>query len=578
MERTIPFIFLIAFFLSNVAKADDVDFTPKHPSFSLEETTISLIHTAINNNELTCEELINLYLERIKKYNLSAVEFAPINAFVEINQNVIDQARGLDKIHSNKHQLMGPLHCIPIILKDNIDTYDATTSSGSLSLLGNQPNQDAFLVTQLRKAGAIILGKGGMDELAAGMFGISSRTGRIGNVYDTRKSPGGSSGGSAVAVSANFAVIGIGTDNSGSVRIPAAFNGVYGLRPSTGLISQSGIFPSGNLDGTPGPLARTVQDLATVLDVIAKANPTDMKTVNVPRENTYAAYLNEDGLIGKRIGIVHKVGNRNVFKEMPKDISQIMKQSLLNLEKSGATIINEVNLSEFDTDRSPNMAGMRQDVDHYLSSYPSVRQDFQDLCDSNRIRVFGDAQKCVKFFALMPIKYGEKYETALKTFAKNRKYVEQVMKQQKLDALLMPISTAGIATYEPYDVNTWLAPVSSNSGLPAITINFGYHSQMPIGVELIGPQFSEGKLLEMAYAYEKKSRPRVKPKMPAEDKVLQNLDISAYNNLITNIGYKTYMYILINSAGNQPKELEAKQFKALVNKEISRLNEIHLNN
>ncbi|AUH72993.2 amidase family protein [Legionella sainthelensi] len=578
MDRAIPFIFLIAFFLSNLAKAGDVDFTPKHPSFSLEETTISLIHTAINNNELTCEELINLYLERIKKYNLSAGEFAPINAFVEINQNVIDQARRLDKIHSNMHQLTGPLHCIPIILKDNIDTYDATTSSGSLALLGNQPNHDAFLVTQLRKAGAIILGKGGMDELAAGMFGISSRTGRIGNVYDTSKNPGGSSGGSAAAVSANFAVIGIGTDNSGSVRIPAAFNGVYGLRPSTGLISQNGIFPSGNLDGTPGPLARTVQDLATVLDVIAKANPTDMKTVNVPRDKTYAAYLNEDGLIGKRIGIVHKVGNRNVFKEMPNDISQIMKQSLLNLEKSGATIINEVNLSEFDTDRSPNMAGMRQDVDHYLSSYPSVRKDSQDLCDSNRVRVFGEAQKCVKFFALMPIKYGEKYETALKTFAKNRKYVEQLMKQQKLDALLMPISTVGIATYEPYDVNTWLAPVSSNSGLPAITINFGYHSQMPIGVELIGSQFSEGKLIEMAYAYEKKSRPRIKPKMPAENKVLQNLDIPAYNNLITNIGYKTYMNILINSIGNQPKELEAKQFRTLVNKEISRLNEIHLNN
>lgn len=578
MDRAIPFIFLIAFFLSYAAKADNVDFTPQHSSFSLEETTINLIHTAINNHELTCEELINLYLKRIKKYNLSAVEFAPINAFVEINQNVIEQARRLDKIYLNTQRLMGPLHCIPIILKDNIDTYDATTSSGSLALLGNQPNHDAFLVTQLRKAGAIILGKGGMDELAAGMFGISSRTGRIGNVYDTRRNPGGSSGGSAAAVSANFAVIGIGTDNSGSVRIPAAFNGIYGLRPSTGLISQRGIFPSGNLDGTPGPLARTVQDLANVLDVIAKANPADMKTVNIPREKTYAVYLNEDGLIGKRIGIVRKVGNRNVFKEMPDDISQIMKQSLLTLEKSGATIINEVNLSEFDTDRSPNMAGMRQDVDHYLRSYPSVRKNFQDLCDSNRIRVFGEAQKCVKFFALMPIKYGEKYEAALKTFAKNRKYVEQIMKQKKLDALLMPISTVGIATYEPYEVNTWLAPVSSNSGLPAITINLGYHRQMPIGVELIGTQFSEGKLIEMAYAYEKKSQPRIKPKMPAENEVLQNLDIPAYNNLITNIGYKTYMNVLINSVGNQPKELEAKQFKALVNKEISSLSEIHLNN
>lgn len=578
MDRAIRFILLIVFFLSCVAKAGNVDFTPKNTSFSLEETTISLVHAAIKNHELTCEQLINLYLERIKKYNLSAGEFAPINAFVEINQNVIWQARRLDKIYSKTQKLMGTLHCIPIILKDNINTYDATTSSGSLALLGNQPSHDAFLVTQLRKAGAIILGKAGMDELAAGMFGISSRTGRIGNVYDTKKNPGGSSGGSAAAISANFAVIGIGTDNSGSVRIPAAFNGIYGLRPSTGLISQSGIFPSGNLDGTAGPLTRTVQDLAHVLDVIAKVNPEDMKTATVPREKTYTVYLNEDGLIGKRIGIVHKVGARNVFKEMPDDILKIFQQALVTFKKSGATIISEVDLPEFNTDRSSNMAGMREDVDRYLSSSPSVRKNFQDLCASNRIRVFGEVPECIKFFTSMPIKYGSKYESALKLFAKNRTYVEELMKQEKLDALLIPISTVGIATYDPYEVNTWLAPVASNSGLPSITINFGYHNQMPVGVELIGTQFSEGKLIEMAYAYENKSHPRIKPKMPLENKKLQKLDIPAYNNLITNIGYKTYMGVLINNVGNQPKKLQAKQFRTIVNKEISSLTETHLNN
>ncbi|KTD10997.1 amidase [Legionella gratiana] len=579
MNKAISLIFSILFFLSYVVKADNVDFIPKNSLFSLEETTINSIHNALKNHQLTCEQLVNLYLERIKKYNLSTAEFAPINAFSEINQNVIEQARQLDKMHANTQQLMGPLHCIPVILKDNIDTYDATTTSGSLALLGNQPTQDAFLVIELRKAGAIILGKGGMDELAAGMFGISSRTGRIGNVYDTENNPGGSSGGSAAAISANFAVIGIGTDNSGSVRIPAAFNGVYGLRPSTGLISQSGIFPSGNLDGTAGPLTRTVQDLATVLDVIAKVNPDDAKIGNVPREKTYAVYLNEDGLTGKHIGIVHQVGTRNVFKDMPDDIVHLFRQSLHRMKKSGAIIIDEVNLPEFNTDRTPNMAGMRQDVDHYLSSYPSVRKNFQDLCDSNRTRVFGEVQKCIKFFASMPIKYGPKYEKALAVFAKNRTYVERIMKQQKLDALLMPISTVGIATYDPDEVNTWLAPVSSNSGLPAITINFGYNRhQMPIGVELIGTQFSEGKLIEMAYSYEKKSQPRIKPKMPEENKSLQKLDIPAYNNLITNIGYRTYMNVLINSVGNQPKELKAKQFKTLVNKEINNLNKIHLKN
>src|SRR5580658_3746684 len=245
------------------------------------------IHTAIEQHQLTCEQLINHYLERIKQYNLSTAKHAPINAFNEINPTALDQARQLDNHYSQTQKLSGSLHCIPVVLKDNIDTYDATTTSGTLALLGNQPNQDAFLVSQLRKAGAIILAKGGMDELASGFSGISSRSGRIGNAYDPDKNPGGSSGGPAAAVSANFAMIGIGTDNSGSVRIPAAFNGIVGLRPSTGLISQRGIFPAGNLDGTAGPLARNVEDLARLLDVIAQEDPQDKKTISVPRVATY---------------------------------------------------------------------------------------------------------------------------------------------------------------------------------------------------------------------------------------------------------------------------------------------------
>lgn len=161
MNKVMLIIFLSTFFfLSHIARADHAYNSKNHP-FSLEETTISSIHNAIKSHQLTCEQLINLYLERIKKYNLSPSESAPINSFTEINQNVIEQARQLDDRYSSTQQLVGSLHCIPVVIKDNIDTYDATTTSGSLALLGNQPSQDAFLVTQLRKAGAIILGKGG---------------------------------------------------------------------------------------------------------------------------------------------------------------------------------------------------------------------------------------------------------------------------------------------------------------------------------------------------------------------------------------------------------------------------------
>lgn len=550
-------------------------YSKKKLSFSLEEATIQSIHHAIRNNEISCETLVNQYIERIKIYNLSISKNAPINAFTEINTNVLEQARKLDDAYFKTHQFTGSLHCIPVILKDNLDSYDSTSSSGTLALLGNQPNQDAFLVAKLREAGAIILGKGGMDELASGMFGINSRNGRIGNVYNPNKNPGGSSGGPAAAVSANFTMIGIGTDNSGSIRVPAAFNGIYGLRPSTGLISQSGIFPAGNLDGTAGPLARTVEDLAHTLDVIAKEDPNDIKTEHIKRIPSYTIYLNKNGLRGKRIGIVRSVGNINTYKDMPKNIAEIYKHSLHVMEQSGAIIIDNISLPEFNNNRDNNMAGMRDDVQSYLASYPSVRKNYQDLCESNRTRVYGNIEKCLNFFKSMSIKFGIKYKNALAIFNKNKVYVEMIMKNYQLDALLIPISTTGTATYDAYKVNTWQAPLSSNSGLPSMTINLGYagHNKMPIGVELIGKQYAEGNLIEIAYAYEKHSPARITPSMPEKNVGLKKLDIPAYNNLLTNIGYKSYYEVLIKHKSDQSwKDLSPALFREIVNHQ---LNEMH---
>lgn len=252
--------------VSNLVLAKDIS-DQKLP-FPLEEATIRSIHTALKKHEITCEQLVNAYIDRIKKYNLSASNKPPLNTIARINLNAIDQAKRLDQEFS-KGEFKGSLFCIPVLLKDNIDSYDSVTASGSVAMLNNQPIHDAFLTKKLRNAGAIILGKGTMDEFASGVYGISGAHGKTGNVYDTSKNSGGSSSGSATAVSANFVMVGIGTDNSGSIRIPAAFNGIFGLRPSTGLVSQNGIFPRGNMDGIAGPLARTVEDLAITLDVYA---------------------------------------------------------------------------------------------------------------------------------------------------------------------------------------------------------------------------------------------------------------------------------------------------------------------
>ncbi|MFO3104662.1 amidase [Legionella pneumophila serogroup 1] len=557
--RFIALLLITLFFNRNSFSQQQNVYQPQ-----LESATIRSIHHAIQNHQFTCFDLVTTYIDRIKKYNLSTKKFAPINAWSEINPSAIVQAQQLDASFKNTGLLSGPLHCIPVILKDNIDSFDTTTTSGSYALLGSQPVRDSFLVEKLRKAGAIILGKSGMDEFAWGMIGISSRSGRIGNAFNPNKNPGGSSGGSAAAVSASFALLGIGTDNSGSVRIPAAFHGLVGLRPSTGLISQQGIFPMGNLDGTAGPIAGTTEDLAILLDIIAKPDLHDPKTLDIPRVKTYKEFLKMDGLTNKRIGIVHNVNNIDTFDKMPSYILKIVQKATQNMQKMGATLI-DIDLPLFNNDRKNNQAGEVQDVNEYLASFPSTRKNFQDICESNRTRNFGTKKDCLHFIKNMASKSSKSYQQAQSIFAKNKIYVQKIMKRDKLDALLIPISTHGTATYDEMTVNTWRAPVSSNSGLPSISINIGYSDDMPIGIELVGKQFHEGTLIEIAYAYEKHTSNKISPTMPEENPTLLNLSIPELNNLFTLLGKNAYEEVLMHSKDTNDKasELTPEKFQKI---------------
>ncbi len=531
-------------------------------SFSIEETTITSIHNAIRQHQLTCVQLIDAYLNRIKKYNLSASKQAPINAFTEVNPSVLSDAQKIDDDYRQSGKLAGPLHCIPVILKDNIDSYDTTTTAGSYALLGNQPVKDADLTSRIRNAGAIILGKGGMDEFAWGMFGFSSRSGRIGNVYNTAKNPGGSSGGTAAAISANFAEIGIGTDNSGSVRIPAIFNGLIALRPTAGLISQQGIFPMGNLDGTAGPIARTSTDLAIMMDVLVPHKP-----------QNYITYLNKNGLNGKRIGVVHLVGKVNTFKAMSTDVKNLIDQALHTMQQHGALIV-DVNLPQFDNNRKNNQAGEIEDINYYLSSFPATRKSFKDICESDRTRNFGDIKSCLKFMNSIPPKSSQQYKNVLTMLRKNRDYVQTMMKNNHLDALLIPLSTQPSGNYNGNTINTWQAAVSSNAGLPAIDFIVGYNNEnMPIGIDLIGPEFSEGKLIEIAFAYENATHLRHEPAMPEPDLKMTSLSISQFNNLISVIGKTTYDQVLKNAGSKSDLAdlLSPERFRRIVIDTISNM-------
>lgn len=519
-------LFIIVFIVNLSVFSKEVD---NH--ISVDDLSILKISELFKSHSISCEQLVNLYLDRIKKYNLTVSNKPPLNAITEINPHIIEQSKYLDeKMRINKK--IGRLFCVPILLKDNIDSYDTHSSSGSFALIGNQPNKDASLVKKLRDEDAIILGKTAMDEFASGLYGVSTRNGRVGNAYDTTKNPGGSSSGSAVSLAADFALVTIGTDNSGSVRIPAAFNGVIGLRPSMDLISKDGIFPRGNIDGTAGPMTKSVEDLAIILDIIA--------TKNLMLENPV---LKNADLTGRKIGVIHKFSTFDAFHDMPKDAKKLFDEFTVKIQLLRGEVVPKIDLIDFNLDRSFNLSGESEDINQYLSSYPSVRKNYSDICESERSYVHGTKKECLSFIANIPKKNSKKYKKALDIIYKNRLYIEKIMTEKKLDAFLIPVSSYGSATYK--SETFFNESIASNAGLPGITFNIGYTKEgMPVGVELIGKKYSEAILLEIAHVYEKNSTKKIKPIMPEANKKISSLSISEYNNLISQIGYRSFSKFL----------------------------------
>lgn len=541
--------------------------------FNINEATIKTVQRAIKSHDITCQQLVGMYINRIKKYDMSLGKAPSLNAIVAINPYVMKEAKKLDLYYQTHKRFSGPLFCVPVVVKDNIDTTDMTTTAGSLSMLGSQPTKDAFIIKKLRQAGALIIADAAMDEFASGMSGISSRSGRVGNVYDTSQNSGGSSAGTAVAVSANFALVGIGSDNSGSVRIPAAFNGDIGLRPSMGLISQTGIFPRGNLDGTAGPITRDVVDLAKVMSVIAQYDHKDPNGAGLPRPKSYTAFLKPDSFKGKRIGIVTKVGKVDIYKDTPEAAKMHFRQVYNRLRILGATVVNNVELSKFDTDRQHNTAGEIDDINHYLQGFPSTRSSFLDICHSERTRTFGSARECIQYANTNPSKQSAAYHNVLARFSRNRAYVEGIMSKDNLDALILPLDSMGELTYNTSHVNTWRAAVSSNSGLPAITISAGYTKTIPrkpIAMELIARKYQDGTLISMAYAYDVHFKTRLVPHLH-QFSDLRALSIRQFNRFITTVGWQGYRKVLKNALTKQ-QVFSAEKFQRIVSQVAGILN------
>lgn len=474
------------------------------PRVEVTEASISDLQTALAANRTTSVQLVDQYLARIRAYDQAG---PALNAIIRVSPKARAEAAALDA-ERRAGRVRGPLHGIPIILKDNYDTGDMPTTAGSLALATSQPAKDGFVVQQLRAAGAIVLAKANMHELAAGITSISSLGGQTRNPYDPARCPGGSSGGTGAAIAASFAAVGWGSDTCGSIRIPSAFGALFGLRPTIGLVSRTGIMPLSHTQDIGGPLARTVTDLAIALDATVGYDPADSTTRAIQgRPPRFQAALSRDALTGARIGVLLPY-----FRDTDAEIADSVRAAIAVMRARGATVI-DVAMPEFDSllaNTTVINMEMKHDLAAYLAGIPNA------LVTSMReilARGAFDKELEVRFRTVdtFPALPNPAWRTTLARQAALRARVEFVLDSLKLDAFAYP--TVRQKPVFPGQVQGGsTCPLGAQSGLPSIAIPVGYTADgLPVSVELLGKGFTDVRLVSLAYAFEQTGARRRPP-------------------------------------------------------------------
>ena len=479
-----------------------------------EEATIADIHAALRSKELTCRQLVQSYIDRIEAYDKKG---PTLNAIIMINPNALATADALDAQFAQSGA-MAPLHCIPIIVKDNYDTTDMPTSAGSLSLKGSIPDRDAFMVRKLREAGAIMLAKSNMAEFAWSPFETvgSLLPGYTRNPYALDRVPAGSSGGTAAAVAANFGAAGLGTDTGNSIRGPSSHTSLVGIRSTMGLTSRAGIVPLFLNRDIGGPMARTTADAVAVFDVIAGYDPVDPVTTAAQgkRPDSYLPFLDRNGLKGARIGVL-----RQLFMgpETDPEIRQALEHALADMTRQSAEVVDDVSIPEIDQIPPGKLFCNRfmYDIDAYLAQRrpePPVKDldailASQKFHPSIEIRM-RDAK------AQPPPEESPACKEAAENAQRLAQGVLRVMDERRLDVLVYPSWNNPPRLIG--DLNT---PHGNNSprlspptGFPAITVPMGFvHGNLPTGLQILGRPWSEPTLIKIGYAYEQGTRHRRPP-------------------------------------------------------------------
>lgn len=576
-SRLIFCLLLLAALLAGCNGSDDDSVTTEEPvSFSYVEGTIAQARAAMRTGTLTCEQLVQGYIDRIDAYDRAGPE---LRSVISVNPYALERAAALDARYETEG-FTGPLHCVPVLLKDNFDTADGYTTAGGIALQTNQPPDNAFSVQGIVDAGGVVLGKANLDEFAFGFQGSSSVRGQVKNAYDPTKGPGGSSSGTGAAIAASFAMAGTGSDTGGSVRVPSSLEGLVGIRPSLRLVSQDGIVPLAASQDTGGPMCRTVEDCALVLDAMVGFDPGDYSNqrqefaydaplidsaggyetvTNVPE--TYTTYLDENGLDGARIAaILPLFGDGEGENEA---VQRTLMTAIEDMREAGATvdILTESDLAErnvsiddlvgFD---SNSRYEFRNDLTHYLMSWSSALD--QHLRSFDAVEASGgyEARNTGTFAFYGAIgraieNTDDTSDTAVGYRAAYQRNLEErpgIVRNGLLRILDNRVGNDmnASALGAPYDALLYpsvlsLAPelgsspsagsnnrLSPFSGFPALTMPAGMvadpdpdedgESALPVGMELLAREFDEPTLIRIAYGYQSQFHPRSAPTFTPE--------------------------------------------------------------
>ncbi len=481
------------------------------PGAAVVEKSIDQLQAAMASGSTTARELVAASFERMDAYDAQG---PALDAMIVRNPRAGEEADALDR-ERRDGRVRGPLHGIPVVVKDNYATAGMPTTGGSIALKGFETGTDAFQVKKLRDAGAVILGKTNLHELAYGITTVSSLGGQTRNPYDPSRNPGGSSGGTGAAVAASFAVAGLGTDTCGSIRIPAAHNNLFGLRPTMGLSSRDGILPLAHTQDIGGPLARSVTDLAIVLDATVGSDPADPVTERGEghRPASYREALDAGALKGARIGALAEL-----FGGMPEDeeVGNVVRRSLDAMARAGATIVDVTapELQDALMGTSVIAAEFKWDLADYLERWPSAPvHSLGEILDKG---AYGPAVEGVlKRAQAVEARESPQYQAALAKRTEARRIADTVLSRDHLDALAYPVLTRKAALIgAPQRGNN--CQLSAATGLPALSVPAGFTLDgVPVGVELLGGAWSEPRLLALAYAYEQSAHPRRAPDLSA---------------------------------------------------------------